>query len=109
MGGWRDAVNDMENMDREQPFVASHSVRMRGPTMKMSGFLKGKEVLFLIAQNSVVELIAMVYSGANSTNRCWKRPINVGYSLNKHESLGATPTLELFLISALQKLEEPTT
>lgn len=33
---------------------------------------KEKEVLFLIAHNSVVELIAMVCSGAKSTNRCWK-------------------------------------
>lgn len=38
------------------------------PTTKMRSFLQEKEVFFfLIAHNSVVELIVMVYSGVKST------------------------------------------
>lgn len=63
-------MNGMENTYREQHFVVSHNVGMRGSLQKVSSFPKEKEVLFFIALNSVVEFVAMVYSGAKSTNRC---------------------------------------
>lgn len=64
MGYWRDeAVNDMENMDREQTFGVSHNVRMRCPLQKWAASWK-KISTFFIAYNSVVELIAVVYVGS---------------------------------------------